>query len=187
MELNKIVLITAMYLGRDDVVSFLENENQTAETGTLELINNLTRCANLVINELSLSYIPMYKDKVVNTTNNRVYYSELDETVTEIINVCDEYGADIDFSVKPEYIEVNHGRVTVRYKYIPSNYGLDDEIGYTEAQAPARILAYGTASEYCLAEHGFEESLMWRNRFCEALSNLISPKNKKIKERRFFL
>ncbi|MBQ0099039.1 MAG: hypothetical protein KBS91_00630 [Firmicutes bacterium] len=187
MKLKEIVKITAMYLGRNDVISYLDSTNGTANANVLELINNLTRCANLVINELALSYIPMYKEENVNVLNNKINYSSLDENVTEIVAVYDEYGNDVHYVVYPEYIECNVSSVKVRYKYLPSNYGLNDDIGYSESQISSRIIAYGTASEYCLLSREYQESLMWRNRFNDGVSCVLMPKNGIIKNRRFCL
>lgn len=187
MKLKEIVKTTAMYLGRNDVITYLEDTNANASSNVLELINNLTRCANLVINELALSYIPMYKEESISTTDNRVNYSDLDENVNEVIAVFDEYGNDVDYKINPEYIECNLNRVKIRYKYLPSNYGLNDDIGYSENQVSARIIAYGTASEVCLLSREYQESLMWRNRFNDGISCVLMPKNRIIKNRRFCL
>lgn len=188
MQLKEIVKITAMYLGRGDVCDYLEAGNSAQpNSGILELVNNLTGCANLVINELALSYIPMYKEETVNNENGKINYSTLTERVTEIVDVIDDYGNSVEFKVFPEYLETFYSHVKIKYKYIPSNYGLTDNVGYLENQVPARIIAYGTAGEYCLTERGFQESLMWRTRFNDSLSTLLTPKNTIMKSRRFFL
>lgn len=186
MKLKDVLLTTSMYLGREDVICYLQNPNDTLDNNnTLSLVDSLTRCANLVINELATTYLPLVKEEQMMAQNGKIRYDELSERATEIVEIVDEYGNKVNFKVFAEYVEVYKTKLTVKYKYIPSNLDLNDDVGYEETKVPIRVLAYATASEFCLIEKGYQESLMWRNRFCESLSNLITPKNYKIKERRF--
>ncbi len=189
MKLSDIIKTTAMYLGRNDVISYLEDTSttRTATANVLELINNLTRCSNLVINEIASSYIPMYKEENFEVNNGKILFTSFTESVSGIVEVFDEFGVNVSYKVFPEHIEVNESNVKVKYKYLPSNYSIDEEIGYTENIVPSRIIAYGTASEYCLLERSYQESLMWRNRFNDGLSVLLTPKNGLVKNRRFCL
>lgn len=188
MTLKDIILTTAMYLGREDVIAYLQNPNTSTEnTDVLSVVDNLTRCVNLVINELSASYFPLIKEENVTTENNKIRYDSLSETAVQIVEIVDEYENKVNFEICPEYVLLYQTNVKVRYKYIPCNLGLDSQAGYQESVVPTRVLAYGTASEFCLTEKGFNESLLWRNRFCDALGVLLKPKNSKIKDRRFFV
>jgi hypothetical protein len=92
---------------------------------------------------------------------------------------------EVDYSVRTEYIETNVKKGVVCYQYVPGNYGLDDDIGYTEKDITPRILCFGVLGEFCLTERRFDESVMWRNRYVDEIASLVLPKNKSIKQRRF--
>jgi hypothetical protein len=173
MTVKDIVRLSAIYLNMENVVKYLDGGEDNDALGA---VNTLTVCANIVVNELACTYIPMIKTEPVTPKKGRVYFSELTETPLEIISVKDGDN-ELSFSFDPEYIVVSSSAKTVSYKYLPPNYGLTDNTGYKETQVPVRVLAYGTVAEYCLTIGAFSESVMWRNRFNEAISALCLPKS----------
>lgn len=184
MTIKDVLKITATYLGRERVLTALDQmQNNGEETDGLSVINDLTRLANLVINELSLSYIPMEKTEKVTAKDNKIYYSTLTETAIKILDVSDLSGREINAYHHHEYLEVVESEVFVRYTYIPTNYGLTDVVGYSEKEVPARVIAYGVTAEYCLIIHAFDESVMWHKRYMDAISDILTPKNTKVKKR----
>lgn len=185
MKLKDIIKLSAVYLGRENVVSYLESNTSTTDGNLLSAIDTFTRCANLVIAELSTSYVPLLKKETLQAENGKIYFSSLTETALEIVKVTDENGKEVDFIYKPDRIETDLSALNIEYKYLPSNLGLNDIVGYTERQVPSRIIAYGIAAEFSLCERAFDESVLWHNRFTSSLSLLLSPKNVKIKERSF--
>lgn len=185
MNIKDVIKLSATYLGRENVVKYLEQNLSQTDENVLATIDTLTRCANLVINELACSYLPMIRRERVNAVGGKVYYTELPERVLEIKGAYDLDGNEIGFKVNAEYVETLYGEYIVEYAYMPPNYGLTDEIGYSEAKISARVIAYGATAEFCLTEHAFDESVLWHNRFTGALSLILSPKNKRVKERRF--
>ncbi|MBQ9514438.1 MAG: hypothetical protein IJR66_05650 [Clostridia bacterium] len=182
MTIKDIIKISATYLGKNNVLGYL-SENSGNYGDAVMQIDNLTRCANLVIGELSASYFPMIKTENKVAENGKVPFSAFSETVTGIENVYDANGDKISYKVKPLFIEVNCPSVAVEYRYLPSNYGLTDVIGYTEKEVSARLIAYGVCSEYSIIERNFDESIAWRNRFNEEIKKLIAPKNATAKKR----
>ena len=184
MKLKDVIKLSAVYLGRENVVNYLENL-KTEDDTVLYAVDTLTRCANITVSELASTFIPMIKKERVGTENGKIYYTELTETPLEIKNVYDSSGYKITFEINPEYVEVSGLEVFIEYVYLPTNYGISDSIGYTERQVPSRVIAYGVAAEFCLTERSFDESVMWRKRYTDALSLILAPKNKRIKQRRF--
>jgi hypothetical protein len=185
MIIKDVIKLSATFLGRENVVRYLETEEQTSDLNLLATVDTLTRCANLVINELAVSYVPMLKKERVKAKGGRVFYSDLSERVLEIMGAFDLDGNQIYFKQSPEYIETSYDEYMVEYACLPLNLGINDKTGYDEGRLPARVIAYGVTAEFCFTEHAFDESVLWHNRFTGALSTMLSPKSKIIKPRRF--
>lgn len=185
MNVKDVVKYSATFLGRESVIKYLNGENTDADDNVLATVDTFTRCVNLVVNELAASYLPMTKKRIFKTDNGRIYYKDFSETVLEIIGVYDDCENEIPFTQSAEYVETVYSEYAVEYAYLPPNYGLTDEIGYKENVVSARIIAYGVAAEFCITERAFDESVMWRKRFTDALSKIIPLKNKRLRARRF--
>lgn len=182
MTVKDIVRLSAIYLNMENVIKYLEDGDNNDALGA---VNTLTVCANLVINELACSYIPMLKTERVKPENGKVYFSALSETPLEIVGVLDDNGNELSYTFDPEYVVVPTDAKTILYKYFPPNYGLTDKVGYRETEVPVRLLAYGAVAEYCLTIGAFSESVTWRNRFTDSVSATCLPKGVKTKTRSF--
>lgn len=185
MKLKDVIKLCAVYLGRERVVKYLEDGINISDEDVLSTVDALTRCANVVISELACTFFPLVKKEKTGAEGGRTYYVNLTETPLEIKNVYNDAGSKIPFEVLPEYVKTDETSVTIEYAYLPANYDLNSHIGYTESKVPSRVLAYGTTAEFCLTERSFDESVMWRKRFTDALSLMLKPKNSKIKQRSF--
>lgn len=185
MKLKEIVKYAAVYLGLEKVVAYLENAEFSSDQNALAAVDSLTRCANLVINELACAFIPLKKQEEITAGDGKIYYSSLSETPLEIKNLTDESGKTAKFSVFPEYIATDAGKFSVEYEYAPANYGLDDTVGYSEREISARAIAYGVAAEYSMTVKSFDESVLFREKYENALSRILYQKNSVIKGRSF--
>lgn len=184
MTVKEVLKTTAMLLGREDVSGYLDESNKDVGEDTLSSVNVLVGLVNLVISELSNSYIPLVKTETVSVSGGKVYFSTLSETALKIQKVFVGADREIDFSYHPEYITVDgQSEVMVQYEYLPSNRGLEDDVGYTERQVARRVLAYGTAAEFCITEGSFDKAVMWHERYVEELKSICLPTNSKIKTR----
>ena len=181
MTIKDIIKLSATMLNREDVIDYLEKGTATGDA--LECIDTLTRCANLTINELAGSYIFMQKEEGI--SGEIIKYTDLSETILKVIKVLDASGNKIKFKMMPEYVKLSSFGAKIIYNYLPSNYGLEDIIGYTEKDISSRIIAYGVVAEYCLVVHAFSESVMWHQRFIDGIEGKCYPKNSKIKSREF--
>ena len=184
MKIKDVIKITAALLGREDVTLYLSSSGEAKES-TLSAVNLMTTLANLVINELAGSYIPILKSEKVFATGGRIYYKNLSENALKIVRVIGEDGCEKDFSYSPSYITVPNGTYEVEYQYSPCNYGIDETIGYEEKDVPARVLAYGTAAEFCLTEASFEQAVTWHQRYADGIAKICLPSNSVIKKRSF--
>lgn len=185
MKLKDIVKHAAVFLGLEKVVAYIENGTYSEDSNALYSTDVLTRCANLVINELACSYFPMKKTETVESENGKAYYSSFTETPLEIKSVKTANGEKAVYTVFPEYIATSDGTVEVEYEYLPANYDLNDNVGYSEKEIPSRVMAYGVAAEYSLTVKAFDESLLFHERYENALAKIIAPKNAVAKGRVF--
>lgn len=163
---------------------FFEESENTEDKNTLFAVDMLIRCANLVIDETCLSYIPLLKKETVQPINGKVEFSALSEKLLRLKKVTAN-GYPVRAEDMGGYITARYPSVEIEYEYLSPKLGLSDDTGYDEAVLPARILAYGVAAEFSLTERSFEESALWRKRFLDAIGSLVPPKNGKIKARSF--
>ena len=185
MSIKEMIKHTATIIGREDVKSYINNENFELLEDTISLTENLVALSNLVIQELSATFIPMRKKEKVTAKNFRVRYDELSERAVEIKSVYDLDGNKISFTQTPEYFTVKYSQVFVEYECVPKNYTLDDEIGYAENDVALILLSYGLASEYYVSTGRFEQAVMWHERYVDGINSLRKTKNVSLKNRSF--
>lgn len=181
MTVKDIMRTVATLVGREDVVKYLLKESEGNEE-VLSDIDLLTRLINIVVSELACSYVPMVAREKIEVKNGKFYFKDLTKTPLSVKNVYDYYGNQTAYSVTGEYIKTDLG-VQIEYTILPSNYGLEDQLGYTEKDISPIILAYGTAAEYSISKGCFDEAVTWHNRYVNALSEVCLPKNKMVKQR----
>ena len=185
MKLKDIVKHAAVYLGLEKVIGYVESGSYSDDGDALTGVDVLTRCANLVLNELACAYVPMIKTENLTLNGDRAYYSSLSDAPRRILCVKDVLNNDVKYETFAEYMKTEPNAATVKYEYFPPNYDLSDTVGYDESQLPARVISYGVAAEYSLTVKAFDESLMWRDRFENALKQTNRQKNTVIKGRQF--
>ena len=184
MSIKEMLKLTATIIGREDVKSYVEDGAILLED-TVSLTEKLVALSNLVVQELSATFIPMIKKEKVTAKNFKVRYDGLAGSIVQIKNVYDINGNKISFAQTPEYISVNNSQVIIEYECIPPNYALSDEIGYEESDVPQVLLSYGLASEYYVSTGRFEQAVMWHERYVDGINSLRKTKNVNLKSRSF--
>ena len=183
MTVKDVVKVQATLIGREDVVKYLSGELDNADTATLNAVDIMTRCVNLTVSELAFSHIPMTKTYEVDGTE--IVFKDVPDRLLRIVSVTDKRGNNVEYEYSPEKLSAKKSGLIFTYNYLPKNYQIDDQIEYAEEVLPLRVIAYGSLAEYLLTQRAFDESVMWRNRFVSELTLLLTPKNSKIKERRW--
>ena len=189
MQLKEIIKNASLMLGKLDVVKYLENEKtDTIGADTLESVNLMVNLANLVINELACTYVPLVTEEQIVFSNQKAYYKNFKKKAVKILGVFDNAGCAVDFIDKTEYILLNSAfsssqTLLVEYQYLPDNYSLTDTIGYSDVQISARVIAYGVASEACISEGDFDQAVMHHKRYVDEIALISMPKNATIKQR----
>ena len=184
MKIKDIIKISACFLGLEDVISYLESDGEdNLSEGAVNKVSVMTTLANLVIDELSATYIPMYKTEQIKTGSTRLNFDALSENILAIKQVLNVQGEPLQYTLHSNFVTFPSSAYVIEYSYIPSNYGLTDIVGYLECQVPSRVIAYGLSAEYCLTERRFDEAVLWHKRYSDAVKELCVPKNKVVKKR----
>lgn len=185
MTIKNIVLTAAGFLGREDIIGYLEgrvtdNDEISALSGESQI---LVRCANLVINRLATEYIPIKTVENVNSVNGKITYASLLENVMDVIKVYDYHENPVSYKLYPLYIKTRPDAVKVEYTFVPRKYKIDEKIAYEERVVPERVIAYGVAAESCMIDGNYDEGRLWDKRFKESVKNLSVPKKCVLKAR----
>ena len=184
MTVKDVLKTSANMLGREDIVSYL-SDGQTFGEDTLPAVGIMVSLLNLVISELSGTFIPMVKIEEKQVTDGKVYYSSLTERCLRVVSVKDLSGMDVDYGYTPEYMQLGLNKVYVEYEYAPHNYGLDEVIGYDENLVSVGTLAYGLCAEYSICKGSFDEAVMWHERYVQSVRDRKKIKNATVKKRSF--
>jgi hypothetical protein len=183
MTVKEVIKITATMIGREDVVDYLDGVKDGDLTETEKTVEIMVRLVNLVINELACSFIPMKTIEQTLNSGGKVYYRTLKYNPLEIKGVFNSAGEKVGFSVEHTFVKIDIPNALIEYSYFPPKYSLDDEIGYSEKDVSARVLAYGLSAEYAITQGCFKDAVMWHKRYADGVALLCEPKNSRIKER----
>lgn len=185
MTIKEIVKAAAGYLGDADVYDYLKDNDmfEKADKSLLIAIDDYTRCANVIINELATSFVPMIKKEMF--TSREVKFSDFSERVLKIKNITDEKGNELSYKCDCGKIASDVQPFVVEYSFLPPNYGFCDEVVFSRAEVTAAFLGLGVAAEICLLKRAFDESVFWRKRYSSFASGFMSPKNVSTKKRRW--
>jgi hypothetical protein len=129
----------------------------------------LLRCANLVVNEIASEYVHLNAFQTFRTENGHIPYSLFEKQPADITAVHKE-GSCCRFKLYPCEIITESGTVDVFYRYLPQNKAADGVLDFEEGKINQRIIAYGTAAEYCIIKGMYEEGVVWDKRYKDSLS-----------------
>lgn len=183
MLMSDCVVNAAVFLGLDDVVNAIENNQNEVPEETQKAIDLLVKCGNLVICEVAESYVPMKKIEPITSKNKIIDLGKLSRKVIDIYSL--KLGAQrVKFKQLAEGLMVeNDGEYNIEYSYSPSMAVLRGEIESPGNKLSERIAGYGMACEYCLISGMTDDAVLWDKRFKDALDS-ISDKHEKVIYRR---
>lgn len=149
MKIKEILVRAATYTGRRDIANALES-GDALDNESAEAVETLLYCYNAVEVEIARSYAPL-KTKQRLTSIVGVYdFSEFGYTPVKILSVTDLSGRKVKYEIGSSYIKCDEREVFVEYEYSPSKKDLDGDCAFLPEQVTLRMLAAGTAAEYCL-------------------------------------
>ena len=165
MKVKEIVLAAANALGiKDEVGAYFAGTSLVQKKEG----DRLLACFNIVENELALDYLPLHAEDVFESETGRLEFAAFKFAPVRIVRVMNEARESVRFSVYPEYLKTEVGKLTVRYTYTPEEKTIDGKSDYV-LYASERLFVYGILAEYCLGEGLFEEASAWDKKYKEAL------------------
>ncbi len=185
MQIKDIIKAAALMLNRKEIVDYVDGKVSEVTSEVIDKVESMVGLTNLVLNELSGSYIPMVKTKMLTAENGEIEYSKIDDKVIKICSVRLASGEQIDFELGTESLIVAHSNVEVEFNYLPPEYTLTEEIGYKDKDIPVRVIAYGVMAELAICEGKFDEAVTYHKRYVDSLAQICLPKNSTVKARRW--
>lgn len=185
MKVKEVLKSASVMIGREDVAKYLEDDSVEVGVNTLPTVNVLVSLLNLVVGELAGTFIPMIKREKVKAVGGKIYYAALSERCVKVVGTYLLDGSQTDYDFTPEFMRVYADEILVEYEYIPPNYDLAGDIGYTEKEITASTLAYGLCAEYCISQGDFDQAVMWHERYVDSISCHRKLKNSSVRERSF--
>ncbi len=183
MLVKDIIKNSATLIGREDVVSYLDGEEENASETTVNTVDVMVRLLNLVVNELAGSFIPLIVRESVSANGGKIYYSSLNYSPREILGAFDGVGKNRLLSIENTFARVDSSVVEIEYSCFPNAFTLNDSLAYQEKDVPSRVLSYGLLAEYAISQGCFKDAVLWHDRYADAITELCKPKNVNIKRR----
>jgi len=136
----------------------------------------LRRCANLVLANIAVNHRDCEARQTFNVTDGKIEYKDFNKTFLRVKSVSTgTYSLFIDF------MQVQNGRVEVKYFYVPSFLeNLEQSIHIPNLAE--QTFVYGVVTEYALISGMFNEAKIWNERFEAGLFG-TNEKNKRLKLR----
>ena len=189
MTTKQVLELTVTFLGKEDLLdcSYFTGENAQITNDEQKELDFLLRCLNLIIGEITIDYLPIYKQKNIVFLDNKIDLDDISSDIFRIVSIKDEFGSNIRFKVIDGKIFANAKNATITYSVQAQNCTLDGNINDLENLVPARVLAYGTAMEYSFISQLTDDATVWENRYKNALLSLSHKKHNMVMPKRRWL
>ncbi len=162
-----IIMSAARLLGcEQELRYYFEDEDEEYE----DLAALLLHCFQLVENELALDYLPLLAEQSVRTDDGEIAFAKLSRPAVRIVKVSGEDGEALPYTLFPDRLRTEKGRVTIVYAYAPEEKTWEDESEFSPYTS-SRLFEYGVAAEYCTAAGRFEEAKMWEQKYKAAVES----------------
>lgn len=174
INMKETIKLCAVLLQLENVLAL---NNVSGEEGMLtdgekleaeKELNLLLRCANLACHETASEYIHLLAFETFETKDGRIEYTAFKRQPVDIYAVKKD-GAACRFKLYPSELITSPGSVEVHYTHLPEKTGLDGDFEFEEGKMSTRILAYGTAAEYCVICGMYEEARIWDKRYKDSI------------------
>lgn len=192
MKIRDIVELAAVLLQNNELINtnvFWHRENENNEYVQKVIkerldLQQLIRCANLIVKEVACDFIPLTFRQIIKTESGTIPYTKFEKPLLSIKSIKDLNGETVTAYTMPNYLAIEEGTFAVTYNYIPSDKEFFEDIDFKGDKASDRIFAYGTASEYCLINGDYDNALYWERRYKDALYVHIGKDTKVIMPKR---
>ncbi len=186
MSTKQVLELTATFLGKEELLNcsyFTGTSDDMTDEQEKEL-DMLLRCLNLVVSDISTEYLPIYREKDITFTDGIMMLSDIDTDLFQIVSLKDHYGNNIRFRIFDSHISANANYAHITYTVFAKNCTLSGDIDEFSVKIPDRVLAYGTAMEYCFISSLFDDAQIWESRYKSSLLTLSSKKHSVVMPKR---
>lgn len=176
MKVEDAIILALDFCHEDGVASLLRQEDSTLTDEEQDKVDAMTRCFNLVYEEISSQYLPVIITETKKSSDGKVLYSDLSQKVLDVIEVKNGHGKKIKFRKFDSYIFALANEMIISYKTLPPILTQSSEFYST---LPERVFAYGMAREFFYLQGAGDEAEVYDNRFKDSLLVLLG-KSKEI-------
>ena len=126
-----------------------------------------------------------YSTEEIEITNGEYEIKNLSQKLFKIKQLSNNYGF-VKYYLEAGKIILPNGKYTIKYAYLPTELGFDDDIDTFNGKLTNLALSYGVCSKFCLIKNLFDEADEWESKFSSSLAeNFRKVGEIKIKQRRW--
>ena len=166
MTVKDILKIVCEFVGEREILKKL-SQSESLSAREQEKVDIMTRCFNLVNQEIASDYLPFLTKESVDT-EGIINFENLQKSVVHVYEIKNRFGMNLKFRLFPNFVEVTGHAKSIVYSFLPDELSLESEVE-APCNLTARIFAYGVASEYLLIDGISQDAEIWENRFKESL------------------
>lgn len=205
LKVKDVMLACARLLKNEELAAALSAETgddvETAEASAANEVNEIAETAekiaaeradmlrayNIIADELSCEYFPLYGEQTVTVQNGKVRLSELTNAPLKIVSVKNARGDELEYGFSGGSLTVNaKNEVIIKYTYGSREAGENDEFVFTPLPGKF-VVAYGMAAQICLENGLSGEAYIWQNKYYSAIRGRAAERRAlKIKPRRWY-
>ncbi len=180
MTIGDILFYVADVSGRQDLKEKIKRNEVDFED---EEVERILSCYNLLVCELCEEIEPLIFSEDLQSQDGKFYYKDFQFKPTKILSVF-ENGKKIKFENLFTHLKVDAKEITVTYERAPKKpTELLEESEYSDVFS-LRVLGSGVLAEYLLTIGLFDEAIVWRSRFEDAIKKYTLKKKRKIIKQR---
>ncbi len=185
MTVKDIIKLVCEFVGEKEILYKLDSAEDLTDREQ-EKVNTMTRCFNLVNQEIASDYLPFLTKETLDGKSSIINFGDLKKTVIHIIEVKNRLGMSLQFRLFPDFVEVVGKAKTVVYSYLPEELTISSDVEML-CGLSARVYAYGVASEYLLIDGISEDAEIWEERFKQSLFVLSRKRGEHVLPKRRWL
>ena len=165
MKVKDIIVTALRFVGREDISKKLasgEDDGVELTDEESEVVETLLYCFNSVEDELARCYIPLETTENLSSENGVYNFADFSLRPVKIISVKSN-GKPVKYSVTALSLITDCAEITVEYGYAPLKKGLTGDSEFSSVFANEKLVAAGTASEFCLIDGEAQLAQTWES------------------------
>lgn len=179
MTTKQVLNLSAIFLGKEELLNspYFTGEDAEPDEDDERELKVLLKCLNLIVNEISTDYLPIYKQKELKISEKHIKLTEIDENIYQIVKITDKYGVNLKFKIINGELLVDSDFIKIVYTSFAQQCFLDGDVENFNNLMPDRVLAYGVSMEYSFMNSLYDDAKIWESRYKNALLILSAKKH----------